>query len=343
VTSMLSRAFESVSWWVRSTIMLCGAMGAGLLRVPELEGDDTEEFSPEEIAEIRRNLEHIRRDIDLLREEHLFEDLGALLRSIFGSPEATQKSLAAWVNLIDELAQEIETHYGSNPGLGRYKNLQLKAGVLYFLERSEFQLPGIPSYLQPFFFDLGLDPWIAGVVRLLNRHQLWSEKAQPKSRLNRYTTIAFRAPASTLYGIRRFLASISWRIVFFFNPVSPGVKGAIDRLIQQDPDPLRKPVLLLQWILAHAEELVPLVDLVAAATVEAQRFLESDGAKKKAYAREVILVFLEDTVGLPDKSSLSFELLTALIDAAIDGVVFLFKKHNHPAFRRTYNEPAPVA
>jgi hypothetical protein len=345
VMSLIQRALQSVIWWIRSASTACQLLGAGLVRASEsgTNGDSEAEFSPEEITEIRRDLERIRRDVDILREEHLFEELRTLLRTVFGTTDSSGRSLFAWINLVEELVQEVEVHDGSNPGLGRYKSLSLKAALLYCLQRSKFELPGIPSYLQPLVFDLAIGPLTDSVVRLLNRHQLWSERVKPKSRLSRYTTIASRTPASLLDGLRLFLVSLSWRIVFLFNPISSQVKNSIDRLFRQDPKPLRKPLLVVEWIAAHAQELVPLVDLVAAATIEAERFLNADGVRKKAYAREVILIFIQDTVGLPDPASISFELLNMVVDTAIDAVVFLFNKRAHPVFKPMVVARAVVA
>jgi len=339
------RTMEAATWWIRATVLGLGLFAGIFLSSLARRGDDefSEEFSPEELAEIRRNLARLRRDLSILTEEGFCEDLAALLGKVFDNPEAMSKALIAWVNLTEELVQDVEVYHGSDPGLGRYKKSHLKGALLYGLHRSEFDIPRVPSYLEPIMFDLVLDPLVEAIVRLVNRQHLWVEEAASKSRLDRYSTIAGRTPVVGCEWLSQLLTRFTWWLVFALNPVSPRIKMAVDTLLQTSQDPLRKPVLLMQWIAAHHQELLVVIDLVAAATVEAERLIHADGARKKAYAREVILVFIEDTLGLPDRSSLSFWVLETVIDVAIDSVVFLFNKRAHPIFKPAFMPDSAVA
>jgi len=127
--------------------------------------------------------------------------------------------------------------------------------------------------------------------------------------------------------------------------LSPAVQAAVDRVIAEHPV---NPVKLFNglgdlfdWLRAHREEVLAIVDLVASATQEAERFAGLSGPKKQAYARELLVTFVEVEFGPRYAQALESPLARVILDTVIDGVVMVFRKRG--AFRPEVPRVPPAA
>src|SRR4029077_18789451 len=132
--------------------------------------------------------------------------------------------------------------------------------------------------------------------------------------------------------LAQWLTKLAWSLVLWNSPVSPRLKAAVDNFLREDPQPVRTVLIVVSWVARHGTSIVALADLLSRAVVEARFVLNAHERARKAYARELILDFLDQEIGLPDRNGLGFRLLTVLIDEGIDILIMLFEKHNFADF-----------
>jgi len=281
---------------------------------------------------IRQSLWRLRRDLEELSIPNLIDDISALFNNLFGGPDGFVQAIRGWADLVDTLVAEAECDYGAQPGRGSKKKRHVKGALLYLARRSQVDIPRVPAFIEPLVWEAILDPVIDVIAQLRNRHGSWGDVPRSptfKARLN--------SGAQTVGGgvdsVAEWLTRIAWSLAFLLSPVSPRLKAAVDKFLRVNPKPVETALALASWLVSHTAQLVTLSDLLAVAVNEARFVIHQDEAGRKVYARELMLAFLADEMDLRDTNSLTFQLLSAIIDVGIDVVSMLLDKHSTPASR----------
>jgi predicted acylesterase/phospholipase RssA len=267
------------------------------------------------------------------------------------SPETVCRALVAWSDFLETLIQEAEETHGV--GHGTEKLQEVKASVLYVLEKSRFDLEGIPRFLQPLLFDAAVDWSCEWIVHLLNRQQLWETHApSPAMRLGPSRSLVLK----TETWLNRFsdqLYALAWWLTRARHPLRPALRARLDRLVEDLPiEPeslLRSTISAMEWMGRHRPQITAFADVVMRAVREAESFATMSGREKKQYVRDLVLAFLDETGILPIKSQISYGFTAILLDASIDAVVhifnkrFLFQHSDHSGEGRSGNSDSQTA
>jgi hypothetical protein len=303
----------------------------GIAGVDELIGavlfpPPADELSPQERERIRQTLWRLRRDLDDLAVPHLLEDISRLLRDAFGGPQGFADTVRAWTLLIDDLVMEAEREYGRESGRGFYKKRHVKAALLYLIRRSDIRIPNVPAFVAPVVWSVLVDAAIDFLAQFANRHDLWGDMPL-KPGLRQRANAQMQRVGSVLETGALWLTNLAWSLVFLWSPVSPALKKRVDDFLVVDPQPVRTFLLVGAFIVQHGSAIVTLSDLLSIAVAESELVLHADPRRRKAYARELVLDFIEQETGLPDRDSLGFRLIGSLVDLGIEVIVTLFSKH----------------
>jgi hypothetical protein len=299
-------------------------------------------LSPEERERIAQSLWSLRRDLEDLASPGFIEDFHNLLDQAFGSPEAFVEAVKSWADLVDTLVWAAERDYGSEAGRGWYKRRNVKGGLLYLVHKGGIGIPDVPSFLMPVVWNVVLDPAVDIVVQISNRHSLWRglpEKPSPRARVR----IGAQRLGSWFDTLALWLAGIEWRLILLFSPASPSLRAAVDEFLKVNPDPVRTVMLCSAWAVRNSGNLVAAADLVSVAVREADFVLHQDAARRKAYAREFLLAFLDQEFGLPQPDSLAYHLIQTAIDLGIEVVITVFEKHPPASSDRPVAKPVAAA
>jgi hypothetical protein len=284
-----------------------------------------DELSASERERIRQSLWRLRRDLDEL-PANFIDDVSSLLDEAFGSPDAFVRAVRAWADLVDTLVLEVEQELGGQAGRGPSKKRQVKGALLYLVRHSDADIPRVPAFVEPIVWELLLDSVIDAIVQLANRHGLWGDAPPSPSFRARMNANVQRAGGLLELPVR-WLTKLAWALVFLCSPVSPRLKAAVNTFLRENPQPVRTVLVLGTWVTRHTGSIVALTDLVSVVVLEAQFVIHANQNRRRAYARELLLAFLDAEIGLPDRDTLSFRLLVSLIDLGIDIVEMLFEKH----------------
>jgi hypothetical protein len=287
-----------------------------------------DELSESERERIRQSLWRLRRDLEDL-PTNFIDDVSSLLDDAFGGPDALVRAVRAWADLVDTLVLEAERELGGQTGRGPSKKRQVKGALLYLVRHSDADIPRVPAFVEPIVWDLLLDSVIDAIVQLANRHSLWGDVPPSPSFRARMNANVQRV-GSLLELPVRGLSKLAWALVFLCSPVSPRLKASVHNFLQENPQPVRTVIVLGTWVTRHTGSIVSLTDLVSVVVLEAQFVVHANQNRRRAYARELLLAFLDAEIGLPDRNTLWFRLLVSLIDFGIEIVEMLFEKHQMP-------------
>ena len=245
-----------------------------------------------------------------------------------------------WLSLVEDLVQEAEREFGRRPGFGKLKEARVRAALIYLLHRERISEFFGTSLLTPWLVDEVLSLIIKPLIFLLNRpvgpkKNLWQTQEQlgvesgylmGKSRSWLFTFLDWPG---------RLLMRIAWWLVFRCNPVTPKMKEIVESRQGEVRDTLQKTWKLVTWVASNREFLEGLLEIISIATLEAELFVEKSGKEKQAYARDLILTFLERREYLSGDNALEHLFVSVLIDFAIDSIVFIFNKREvFPAPKR---------
>lgn len=280
--------------------------------------------------EIRRSLWRLRRAYSVAGGGRALAELGELLGELKPKAGGLERALIAWIDAVELLVQEAE-RLRPGPGQGERKKRHVKAALVHLLVRLARDGGRIPNPFEPLLYGLVADVSIDTVVLLINRNSLWeadgSAGGAPRTkRRKRWRPFA---------ALSAWLGGITTRLVLAFYPVPRALKTRLDQAATATNlgGVLSATIQLAQWVGHHRDAAVALVEIVSVTVQQAEGFLQMSGRDKKAYARELILVFLEDEGLLPAAGTWSNALASTLIDAAIEAVVFLFNRRGlfrHP-------------
>jgi hypothetical protein len=264
--------------------------------------------------------------------EDLFADLGVVGQDF----QNLGWAVVEWLNLTETLVQEAEKLYGPGPGKGKLKAAQVKAVLIHVaLTDDTLDIPGVPRMFRAIVVEAGVNIAIDFVVALLNANDgLWQANEsdrQPIKAALAWPLIWFEAFGRWIergtFGL--WLSDAINRAVLKANPLTPALAAAVETMRQDDRLSIRQVrenvAHVIRWVQAHRAQLAALVQLVSVAVQEAEAFLTLTNAQKKAYARALVLVFLEDS-GLVGDSALAQALVGWAVDWGIEFVVAVFKK-----------------
>jgi len=268
------------------------------------------------------------------------DELGQMLRRLAGASVGVTELLLAWLDLIETVIQDTEGAFAGRANTGALKKATAKSVLIELISRSR-AAAAAPDIFNPSIIWAVVDIFIDAVVRLINSRDLWQadnrEDVRPPNWLQR---TAHRLALGVLDLLARLYTANLRR-----TRLSPAVQAAVDRVIAEHPV---NPVKLFNglgdlfdWLRAHREEVLAIVDLVASATQEAERFAGLSGPKKQAYARELLVTFVEVEFGPRYAQALESPLARVILDTVIDGVVMVFRKRG--AFRPEVPRVPPAA
>lgn len=237
------------------------------------------------------------------------------------------------VSMADTLIEEAERTYGTAKGRGKYKREQVKAAMLYAAHKSGYDLPWVPSILEPAIFSLGADMLVDFVVAQININDLWGYAEltpKPASILPRIGGPVLLTVRRSLDGLSGFLTALSWKIVLKANPLSPGMRAAVDRFSSSDAAVVGSLNHLRQFIAENPDWIRSLASLFAICTRQANRFTHLTDAQRLAYIRQLVLTVLRQ-FGIYGGSPIRDRLIEAVVTVGIDATVTLFSNRGGPS------------
>jgi hypothetical protein len=184
----------------------------------------------------------------------------------------------------------------------------------------------VPSFLEPFAWDFALDPAIDVLVRVSNQTDGWGTVRDAVPVTNRLRIGATRL-GGVLEAILRPLTKLAWWLVMHGVPLTPGLKRSVDDFLSTNPNPADRVEQILAWLARNAGDLVLLTDLFVHAMTLANELAHADAETRKSYATVVVLTFIEEEVGLPERGTIRFRFVLFLVDAGIDLAARLLLKH----------------
>lgn len=272
--------------------------------------------------EIRRSLWRLRRAYSVAGGGRALAELGDLLGELKPKAGGLERALVSWIDAVELLVQEAE-RLRPGPDQGERKKRQVKAALVHLMVRLARDGGRNPNPFEPLLYGIVADVSIDTVVLLINKNSLWeAETAGGAPRANP------RPRSRPFAALSSWLGGLTTRLVLALYPVPRALKARLDQAASATNlgGVLSATVQLAQWVGHHRDAAVALVEIVSVTVQQAEGFLQMSGRNKKAYARDLILVFLEDEGLLPAAGTWGNALASTLIDAAIEAVVFLFNR-----------------
>lgn len=283
------------------------------------------------LVQLRQTAWRLRRSYQQASEGADPEALADLIGALGAATDEALRAIPPWINLIEALAQHAEARFGDHKGA--LKAEQVKAAMAYLMSRS--RSPAIEALqIDPLVLSAVLDLSIDFVVMLLNRHSLWT--GQPE-RAGAVTPLAL--PGQWLIQVWRWGLEQGLRLVArlhaWLTPrtvLNPAVQAAADHLLQEfrgDPfAPVATVVTLTRLLSRNRKQVAAIADIISAACSEAEQLIHLPGPAKKAYAHDLIVVFVEQYAGR-ELSAPMRAILDVVTDPLIDAVVGIFNKRGH--------------
>ena len=242
--------------------------------------------------------------------------------------------LVALIALVDTLVDEAERLHGTQAGRGRYKRQQVKAALLYAARRGGYDIPWVPSLLEPAVFSLGADLLIDFTVAHVNQNALWDTDRLAGARLG----IGARIASPPLLLLRQlldrgaaWLAGLAWRLVLGANQLSPGLRVIVDHVASGDAGALAAVAELRTLITDNPGLVRSLAAVFAIGTQQAEVFVHLSCAQKQAYVRALVMIVLRQH-GLAGRSVLLDRIIEQVVTVGIDATVEIFNRRG--GFRR---------
>lgn len=251
--------------------------------------------------------------------------LEVIFQRIAGMVDELRGTLILWIDAVETMIHEVENLYGPAPGQGAYKAEQVKAALVYLLESADARLPKSVLIVQGGVLEVVVDWLIDGLVLILNRRNLWQLSGEDQLRMSHWFRLRLRVVAILLGAFGRLYDWIIGRTAML-----PQVRAIVDRTLAQRQGNLLVSVQdagdFAIWFIQNRSQLLALLDMVATATVEAEALVEMSGPQKQQYARELVLLTIDEASGVHPLSPFWREISITMIDFAIDVVVKIFNK-----------------
>ena len=282
---------------------------------------------------LRAEIWNMRRLLRIAMGGGMDRDLAAVFETLARNRDEVQQAVVVWVDAIEVLIQTEEKRYGSRPGLGPTKAAEVKAVVWHLLRNHEFDLPLIPSYLEPLVMQMLVDWVVDAVVRVLNRYGMWEEAEPEAGKLRTWAARLWLKLKDLFRPLFEAVARVAQRLWESAHPrpeLSPQMREALDALereglITRCHEVVSWATGAIIWITKHKKQLTALVELIFAAVQEAESYFELSGPEKKAYATDLVLAVL-DEMGFKTRMGLMFAIIDSTISTGIETAVHLFNK-----------------
>jgi hypothetical protein len=302
---------------------------------------DVQDGKPDPLMErARESVWLLRRFYEEATKDHFAEEVLREFRFLIPSGPRAVRFFVVWIDLVETLCQEAERQYGSKKGQGEYKSQQVKAAMIHLiLDNEGFDIPGIPSFLEPIVVEVFVGISIDTVVKLLNQDKtvLWHPAPPgPKPGQNFFAwiilgVIRFGKWLMSLAPVARLGATLrrwSQWATLKANPLAPAVRKAIERIQESDgptiSEVLTKVKQLIDWLAKHRDNVVAMIELVSVAVQDAESLIPLSGSDKKIYAKDLVIAFLEEYDII--RSQFAYIIAEWILDWAIDSVVNIFNK-----------------
>lgn len=253
---------------------------------------------------------------------------------LIGNTDDARKAFVAWTALIEGLIHSAEEVYGTQSGRGAIKKVQVKGAVIRLLiDTPNLRLP-VPAYLEPFLIEAAVDWAIDTLVLTLNQQShLWDVTSRTPQRsavprlIDRGATFLLDDRPFERFALWLRRITASW--VLRNNPLTPQMGALVARVEASEgvgiQASLQKLSDLVRWLFAHEKQVSALAVLVSTAVDDAEQFLALEsGAKKKEYAKDLVIAFLERIGIISSQNSLMYYLVDGALDWFIDAIVAIF-------------------
>lgn len=292
---------------------------------------------------LRQAVWRLRRSFATLSSGGLDRQLVELVRAFGARIDHLEAAVVAWVDVVEILVQEMESQQGRAAGSGHEKKAKVQAALFNLMLEMSQRDGRRTSPFAPLLFEAIADWSVDAVVLLLNRHDLWQPAPRPASGwLRRLAAAFFRLVLAPFRRLRDLAVTVVSRVVTARNPISPELAAAISRIPSSGSlaGLLEDGLGFLTWVGRHRDQVVAMVDIVSITVHEAEALIELSGPEKKAYARDLIVIFLQEEGVFPPPGSPFSPLIEGMVGGTIEAVVTLFKKRNlFPS--RTGSAPSP--
>jgi hypothetical protein len=297
------------------------------LRDPAEEGSPDDPLTPEQHEQIRLTVWRLQNAFEELANPKNKTGLREALSSLSFLAQTLRDTLVAWTELMDELVEEAERLYGTQPGRGAYKREQVRAAVLTIARREAIDIPIVPQFLEPLAFVYLADIFSDFVVAHLDDNDLWDRDNLPETPALRVRMSGplIRALRKAFDFLSRFLAGVAWRLVMGSARLSPGMQRIVDKI---DPDiegALAAVAALARFAKDNRDFVRAIARILGMATQQAETFRDMPGPQKQAYALELVMEFLEQN-GLLARDGLWHDVVRAWLKVGIDATVRLFNR-----------------
>lgn len=268
-------------------------------------------------------------------------------RQVLAMAASSHRAVIAWVSLIESLVQGAEAELAGRSGAEKKAVVKIIARRLYRKER--LSLPHVPAWAEPMVIDVLVDVGIDAVVALTDHHNHWAVAPEERpvrgwSPLHLLWT-AFAAAKELLGRLLRPLLRLAGHIYTVVTdllrraiPIPSGLQAALREVdtaeIARDINDFNAFLEeAVGWVTTNKGRILALIELIGDVVKTAEELLE-DGAQRKVYARQLMLLVLEET-GIYTGRGIGALLIELAVDQAIDAVVHLFNKrgtfhHRHP-------------
>lgn len=284
----------------------------------------------------------LRRAYELAVKSGALEEFGEILGRFANSSVGLAELFLAWIDLIETVVQETEEKFSSRPNAGARKKAYAKSVLIELISRSKIAKKA-PDLFTTWVIWAAVDILVDAIVRLLNNRTLWV--ADDDSATGDTAESWFRQLS---YRITVFLLNVfAWLYTRQLQRVelSPAVQKSVDRVLAEHPidptaliDRLRE---LISWFGQHREEVLAVIDLVTAATEQVEVFTSLSGPQKQAYARDLIITFVETEFGPEYGALLDTPIARMILDTVINSVVLIQRKRG--AFKPDELRTPPAA
>ncbi len=302
------------------------------------EGGPDDPLTPQQHQQIRLLAWRLQNAFEEIMNPRDPDGLRAALSAISVIAEKFSDQLVAWTEVMDDLVEEAERLYGTESGRGAYKRAQVRAAVLTIARGQGITLPMLPDFLEPFVFAYGADVMADFVVTHLNTNGLWDLNALPPK-----PKMSVRVGGPLIYYGQRsieflngFLTKLAWLIVMQSVRLSPGMSAAVKRIRPDIAATLQAFKTLAQFLLNNPNYVRAWAQVLSIATQQAEAFIGMSGPRKQAFARALILAFLEQN-GVVGLGGLWRQIVSAWIDVGIDATVRLFNRRRLFPFRSSFD------
>lgn len=251
--------------------------------------------------------------------------LNEIFSRISRESESLRAAMVLWVDAIESMIQAVESLYGPAPGLGPHKAVQVKAAIVYIVDKADGRLPRSTLLVTETGLEAAVSWVVDGVVLILNQRDLW--ELPPEGRVELSYWFRLRTRVATCIAD---LMGVVNRWIEGQTELLPQVRVIADKIALDENANLLVRVSgsldFMVWFIENRRQLLGLWDLVAAATVEAEAFIQMSGPEKQRYARELVLLALQEQRGTWPDAVAQNPFARAIVDFAIDAVVRVFNK-----------------